>query len=132
MWFRHYGLWVVVPLAASAALGIMYDLRFVIVTMMMVFIMLPMLFGYLYFYYMLAPEARRAVLPMQVRLHGDGSLSITYLPTDAECDKPPYPPETVPAGEIQRIVKWRGYRAVVIRGSRLSFILIPENAIVPA
>lgn len=130
MWFKHYGLWVALPLMAAAILGLTADLRFLIVMLMMIFLMLPMLLSYIYFYYMLAPEARRAILPMEVTLRHDGSLLIIYQPDDT--DNPhsvPHPPETISAEAIRRVTKWRDYRALILQGPRLNFILIPEKAI---
>ena len=129
MWFKRYGLWVAITVLVSAVLGVTYDLRFVIVTLMLVMIVMPMLLSYIYIYYMLAPEARRAIMPMRVEMHNDGSMTLTYM-ADAIDGKPPHAPETISAADIRGLHTWHSYRVVVMRAKRMSFMLIPMSAII--
>lgn len=95
---------------------------------MMVFILIPMLMGFLYFYYMLTPEAQRAILPMSIDVHSDGSLTITYAPLP-DSDKPPRAPEELPPRTVKRVVQWKNFKALAIESRYLSFILVPQSAV---
>lgn len=57
-----------------AVLGIILDLRWFIVALMVVFILTPMLAALLYFNYGLRPEGFVNVLPHRVTIHPDGTI----------------------------------------------------------
>lgn len=120
MWFKRYGLWVALPVVAAAVAGVAVDVRWLIVTLMMLMIALPMLMAYLYFYYMLTREARRAVLPMSVELEADGTLRISFADGAVE----------TLAGFVRGVTRWRRHVVIVLRSAQLGFILVPESAIV--
>lgn len=135
MWFKTYGLWVALPVAVTAATGVATaDIRWVMVTMMLLLVMFPMLMSWIYIYYMITPEARYLVLLKQVELTGN-TLRVDYLPDDRYADDADYPgpspfptlaPETF---TVKRLVKWHGHLAVVIDAPRLSFVLVPLGAL---
>lgn len=129
MWFKRYGVWVVLPVIICAVLGAVADIRWFIAAMMIVFLLTPMLLAYLYFYYMLTPEARRAIMPMQLALHADGALDITYQPLP-DSDTPAHAPEHLPAGTVKRTILRKRHLALVLSGPRLAFILVPKSALI--
>lgn len=129
VWFKRYGVWIVLPVAVCGVMGAVADIRWVIVAMMIIFLLTPMLLAYLYFYYMLTPEARRAIMPMQLSLHADGALDIAYQPLP-DSDSPTHAPEHLPAGTVKRTIERRRHIALVLAGPRLAFILVPTTALI--
>ncbi|MCM1075843.1 MAG: hypothetical protein NC411_00605 [Bacteroides sp.] len=152
LWLPRYGWLVILPIAAFAACGVMFDVRFLLVALMLLFIVVPMLMSFLYTYYMLAPEARRAVIRKEVEISEGEFLKLTYLgpeekdeaaqrnskrmllPIAEEKDDDPLPPLPVPAPEKigwDDVIATRStsrFMVYIIKGPRLNFILIPHSA----
>lgn len=57
-----------------------------LVALMLLFIVVPMLMSFLYTYYMLTPEARRAVIRKTVEIDEGRSIGLTYLPDEKRED----------------------------------------------
>ncbi len=66
LWIPKYGWTVALPLLVCAVIGATIDVRFLFIALMLLFIVVPMLMSFLYTYYMLTPEARRAVTRKEV------------------------------------------------------------------
>ncbi len=163
LWLPRYGWMVLSPILLCVVVGCVIDVRFVLIAVMLVFIVIPMLSSFLYPYYMLTPEARRAVLRKQVLISEGNSLMLIYLPEDSpsesrdeleaeDCCSPqseenagesrhnrealpqsPLPPsEEIPWSEIKSVKISSRYRVYILATKRLSFILIPHEAIAGA
>lgn len=152
LWLPRYGWLVLLPIAVFAACGVMFDVRLLLVALMLLFIVVPMLMSFLYTYYMLAPEARRAVIRKEVEICDGEYLKLTYLgPEDADDDKaekskrmllpiadekdlrhlPPLripDPETIGWKDVISIRTTSRFMVYIIKGPRLNFILIPHSA----
>lgn len=132
----------------------MFDERFLLVALMLLFIVVPMLMSFLYTYYMLTPEARRAVLRKEVEISEGESLRLIYLPPEEsenerrkrtkrielpvggsreeEKPLPPLPlpvPETIRWEDVIGVKYTARFIVYLINGPRLNFILIPHSAI---
>lgn len=154
LWLPRYGWIILIPLVACAAVGIVYDERFLLIALMLLFIVVPMLMSFLYTYYMLTPEARRAVLRKEVEIRDGESLRLVYLPKEKpddgkkdesrrmllpiarEEERNPEPvkeiipdPELIAWSDVIRVRFTSRFRVYVLRGPRLSFLLIPHSAI---
>ncbi len=87
LWLPRYGWWLPVILAVFTGIGVTIgDVRYLIIALIIIFVGCPMLMSRLYIYYMLTPEARRAVLRKQVEIIENRQLTLTYLPVDEDDD----------------------------------------------
>lgn len=130
LWLPRYGWCLPVLLAIFTGIGIaLGDVRYLIIALMILFVVCPMVMSMFYIYYMLTPEARRAVLRKQVEIAENDRLTLTYLPVDEDDDRRLPPSETIPWSEIKTILRIGAFRVYILRSPRLSFILIPYSVI---
>lgn len=137
LWLPRHAWKIAVPLASLAAAGIIIpDERLLLVALMLLFIVIPMGMSFLYTYYMLTPEARRAILPKQVVIDEGRSLTLRYLPEEKpEEEKDDTPHFKIPDDEV---IDWKDIRKVkytstayvyVLNTPRLQFIIVPYLAV---
>lgn len=153
LWLPRYGWLVVTPILICGVLGAVFDERLMLVALMLLFIVVPMLMSFLYTYYMLTPEARRAVVRKVVEIDEGRSIRLTYLPDEKSEDtekrskrmllpiaqdedvKPPMPalpipaPENIDWSEVLGVKYTSRFTVYILRGQRLTFLLIPHSAI---
>lgn len=154
LWLPRYGGWLLLPILISLAIGIFLDVRFVLIAIMLMFIVIPMLSSFLYPYYMLTPEARRAVIRKQVEISEGRQLRLIYLPPEpiaqniadkddsqpsgetienSESENFPLPePETIEWSQIAAVKSNSRFRIYILKSQHLSFLLIPHDAIINA
>lgn len=154
LWLPRYGWTILIPLIVCATIGVVIDERFLLIALMLLFIVVPMLMSFLYTYYMLTPEARRAVLRKEVEIRDGESLRLIYLPREKtgedeksasrrmllpiareeERHEPEIKeivpgPELIPWSEILKVKYTARFRVYILRGPRLNFLLIPHASI---
>lgn len=154
-WLPRYGWTLFIPILATAGFGCLrHDERWLLVALMLVFIVAPMVMSFLYTYYMLAPEARRAVLCKRVEIAAGRYLKLVYEQPDkdesGECETQtqthdgnstqkraedndayaPLPPaEIIEWSDVVRIRRTSRFMVYFLRGERMQFILIPHSAL---
>ncbi|MDE5827122.1 MAG: hypothetical protein K2H57_06100 [Duncaniella sp.] len=153
LWLPRYGWTILLPIVLCAVCGFMFDERLLLVALMLLFIVVPMLMSFLYTYYMLAPEARRAVVRKEIEITEGESIRLIYLPSEEpeddrrgrsrrmelpvgnrKEDEKPLPPLPVPAPEtigwddVTGVKYTSRFTVYLLRGPRLNFLLIPHSA----
>ncbi len=152
LWLPRYGWLVLTPILVCGVLGAVFDERLMLVALMLLFIVVPMLMSFLYTYYMLTPEARRAVIRKTVEIDEGRSIRLTYLPDEkredaknrskrmllpiakdeeAEPQMPALPipdPEKIDWSEVIGVKYTSRFTVYLLRGVRLTFLLIPHSA----
>ncbi len=154
LWLPRYGWTILVPLVVCAAIGVLSDVRFLLIALMLLFIVVPMLMSFLYTYYMLTPEARRAVTRKEVEIIDGQSIRLRYLPpeekeADEQRDRSrrmllpiareeerreealvvPVPdPETISWEDVLAVKYTSRFRVYILKAERLAFVLIPHSA----
>lgn len=118
----------VAPVALFAALGVrLHDARFLILALIVVMVVGPMGMPLFFYYYMLAPEARRAVLLKSVEANEDG-LELKYFNKEGRELRLP-PDEMIGWKDVKGVRRTgRGF-VYVLRGERLQFLFVPYEAI---
>lgn len=146
IWIPRYGWTVALPLIACAAIGVFIDTRFLLVALMLLFIVVPMVMSFLYTYYMLTPEARRAITRKEIVIDEDNEMKLIYLPPEQPTLKEPKLGEEYNADNIEvksfvpdpETIKWKNIKSVkyttrfvvyILDTPRLQFILIPYAAL---
>lgn len=151
-WMRRYGWSMLIPVCVFLGLGLARsDERWYIVALLVIFIVAPMVMSFIYTYYMLTPEARRAVLPKRVTVHPGREIILEYvspaeLPKDDDTAEetqqknpgnetpgdsaPVPPPETIPWSDMTGVRSTSRFLVYSLRGERMQFVLIPWSAII--
>lgn len=137
IWLPRYGWTLILPTLLCLGIGTLTgDERFLLLALMLLFIIAPMLMSFLYTYYMLTPEARRAVALKRVDISPKGDMTLTYLKEVDEgddADEKHYEElskEEIPAGKIIRVKYTSRFRVYVIEAPRLQFILVPHESVI--
>lgn len=143
-WTPRYGWTLLLPLLATAALGcVLHDVRWVLVALMLLFIVIPMAMSFLYTYYMLTPEARRAVLCKRVEIEEGECVKLIYerprrdnedeavnaTAEDTDADAPLPPAETLPWSDVKRVRRTSRFLVYFLKGERMQFLLVPLESI---
>lgn len=142
LWVPHYGWTVAVPVVLFAVVGVLWDVRFLLISLMLLFIVVPMLMSFLYIYYMLTPEARMAVIRKTVEIDEGHSLRLVYLPPEQPVsaqrhgdDSPGEDifahvpePETIGWDEIKKVKYTSRFVVYIFHAPRLRFLLVPYTA----
>lgn len=144
-WIPRYGWALALPVLLFLIMGYaLHDERWFLVALMVIFIVAPMVMSFLYIYYMLTPEARRAVLRKRVDIVPGHYLRLEYLPecdtTDDAGTEPPASntdingtvplPEVIEWENILKVKSTSRFMVFFLKGERIRFILIPRAAFV--
>lgn len=142
-WMPRYGWTLLLPVLLSCLAGcVLHDERWLLVGLMLLFIVIPMAMSFLYTYYMLTPEVRRAVLPKRVEIADGRYLKLIYAemaenmdennPTeDNDVKVTPLPPaEYIDWSEVKKVRYTSRFRIYYLRGQRMQFLLIPHDSLI--
>lgn len=123
LWLPRYWVMPVVPVLVCVALGLwLDDWRWLLVGLMLIFIVIPMAMSFLYTYYMLTPEARRAVTPKRVEIEAGSHITLLYVPEEMA-------PERIDKAAIRSVRYRREYLMYELATPRLQFVMIPYSAL---
>lgn len=131
LWLPRWWWLPVIPIVAALMLAfILSDERFALIAVMLAFIVVPMGMSFLYTYYMLTPEARRAILKKKVTVMPGRALVLEYESVHSEDsevgERFPVPrPETIAWDDILRVKFTRNYVVYVLKSQRLQFVMVP-------
>lgn len=118
---------IVIPLLASI-IAAFYDVRWLFVALIILFLLLPTAIMITYLSELLTPEAHQALAPKNVRFEIGKAISITHLPISEESTA--QPPTRIPWNNLTAFALTD--RKLVITAQNLSYpLLIPLGAIAP-
>ncbi|MBO6249873.1 MAG: hypothetical protein J6N71_00815 [Muribaculaceae bacterium] len=120
MFFASNAVWLALPLLAGAVLSLL-DVRWLIVSLMLVFIAVPMLLALCYIYYGLSEEARWSVMEKDITIGSDGLL--------LEFAHPRMSNRLIGWNQVTRIVLNDGDVLLMLAVRRYTFLLIPSSSI---
>lgn len=127
---RQWLLWLSVAIIATALILTLSDIRWVFVGLIFLFLILPMVLFNAYFFYLLTPEATRAVMLKSVTFSDDGSVAIRYFDKDEDgvCQ---YSGKTEIIHDIMIKEIDIGDKNIIIflRKGRPGFIIVPKEAV---
>lgn len=123
---------ICVPFIACCIAAV-WDLRWAFVALILIFLVAPMIVGYIYFSRLLTPQARKALSPQKVTLPDYRSntktecqLTVTYISADDE-NTPPSP-VSFPWNNVQKITETRKY--LIIEADALGYpLIIPKSSL---
>lgn len=123
-----WGWLLLAPAIICLLWGIMADWRWAVVGLALICIVVPGALCLAYIYYMMSPQARRAVYPRQVQVTDQG-VTFHYLPlTD---DGPVMAPLTLPYASLRRISRASKAVYLIYGSGRGDFEVIPRTACTP-
>lgn len=115
--------WLVLALIIGMiSLLSVFNINFIYVALMVIFIIIPMIVTYLYFYYGLIPESRSAILEKTAELTDEG---IVYL--YKQKDKPDRT-ELFEWSSIKSVEAGKKWLLLIFRKSNYMFLCIPYSA----
>lgn len=85
-------------LTLAAAIGAIFDMRWALVALILIFLVAPFIIGHIYFSRLLTPQAQRALSPKHVTIVG--GTRITETPESADGENAPLPEKTYGWDEI--------------------------------
>lgn len=133
-WMCRYGWLMLVPEVLFIALGYaLDDVRWMLVALMVVFIVAPMVMSFIYTYYMLTPEARRAVLSKRVEIVKGEKIRLEYVKReeDGEDETSLPSPEEILWSEVVKVRSTSRFLVYQLKGERMQFLLIPWRCMQP-
>ena len=123
MFLADNWLWMVLPVAVCAVLSVWFDVRFVIVALMVLFVALPMVLALLYFYYGFSPEARWSIMEKDAAIDDDG-ITLTF--TDERMKT-----HAIAADDVREIVEKEEVWMLMLKGARYTCLMLPASAVNP-
>lgn len=120
----HWLALAAVPVVCLIA-GAVFDLRFVFVALILIFLIMPGIVFTVYFYYGLSPECRFSLLPHRMIIDCT-ALTVDYISDDD--DRQPRAPETIDWSQLTFIDTAPDKIIMQYGSSRYSLIIIPRTA----
>lgn len=117
-------LWMVLPVALCGVLAVWFDVRFVIVALMVLMVVLPMILALLYFYYGFSPEARWSIMDKAVALGTEG-LTLDFV--DERMKK-----HVIPRDDVRYIIEMDDVVMLMLTGGRrYTCLMLPASVVDP-
>ncbi len=117
-------LWMVLPVALCGVLAVWFDVRFVIMALMVLMVVLPMILALLYFYYGFSPEARWSIMDKAVTLDTEG-LTLDFV--DERMKK-----HVIPRDNVRYIIEMDDVVMLMLTGGRrYTCLMLPASVVDP-
>lgn len=116
----EYWVFFLFPLLIGGCLSV-FDVRFLIVVLMMVFLAVPFVVMWLYFYYMLTDSMIWSVSDKVIALADDRSMVLDF-------DNPKLQPVMIKSEAIKRSLTYKRYTLLQVEPNRFRFLVIPDSA----
>ena len=128
---RHLGalfladnwLWMMLPLAVCGVLAYWFDVRFIIVAMMVLFIAMPMALALLYFYYGLSPEARWSIMEKTATLD-DAGITLQFADERMKT-------HAIRWDDVRNIIEKEDVVMLMLKGNRYRCLMLPASVVDP-
>lgn len=137
-WIGDHIVTLAMPPFILTFFGALFDLKILVVALMLVFVIIPPIMMIVYFYHAMSPTAAFSILRHSVSVDTSG-LTFTYLPEENPVGQgihdetkdsaiPAREPEHVSWDRIARIDETSASIVVTLNDSPYSIILIPRDA----
>ena len=123
MFLADNWLWMCLPVAVCGVLAVWFDVRFVIVALMVLFVALPMLLALLYFYYGFSPQARWSIMEKNAVIDDNG-ITLTF--TDERMKT-----HVIATDDVREIIEKEDVWMLMLQGSRYNCLMLPTSAVDP-
>ena len=123
MFLADNWLWMCLPVAVCSVLAVWFDVRFVIVALMVLFVALPMLLALLYFYYGFSPQARWSIMEKNAVIDDNG-ISLTF--TDGRMKT-----HVISRDDVREIIEKEDVWMLMLKGARYNCLMLPASAVNP-
>ena len=126
VWSGRWWWAIVLPVISCFALGMALNPAFVFVAFMIVFLIVPLVMMFLYFYHALTPEARMAILSKRLRISPESGIEVVYEPIG---ESESAPASTHVSWDEVTDIEYRNRDVMMhLSGSRYRFMLVPYDA----
>ena len=124
-WFKHYWLFVAFPIVTQFLLAIYYDIIFLYTGFMSVFIIFPIIYLFVFYYYALSPESRYSTLSKHLEIN-ENCINLIYEPISE--NQPAPDNETIVTSRISDIIHNNQQILLILDNCQYKFIIIPYSA----
>lgn len=130
LWTARWWWTIALPITTCFILATTINIAFAFVALMILFIIIPMIMSFLYFYYALTPEAIMAMRNKRLHIVPDKHIIVNYETATGDDDiSATLPPSEIKWNEITGI-EYRNHDMMLhLSGSRYRFLLIPYESI---
>lgn len=120
--------WIAFPVIISIIIGIGIDTRFLFISAMIIFLIIPTTLMIVYFNQVLSTDARKHIIPRYITID-ESSIIIFFTNPDPDNHEYILPDnETVPLTDIISLSVNRQNIIITFTGGNNRFIIIPSNA----
>lgn len=137
-WIGDHIVMLAMPPFILAFFGVLFDLRILVVALMLVFVIIPPIMMIVYFYHAMSPTAAFSILRHFVSVDTSG-LTFTYIPDENPAGQeihdetkdtaiPAREPGHISWDRIARIDETSASMVITLDDSPYSIILIPRDA----
>lgn len=127
IYLRRNLWWLLTPVAASVAIGVAVDMRFLFIAAMMIFIIIPMIMVPVYLSHALRPELRELVTDHYVTFHSD-RLETVFVNHEEDIIKTLPAPRAVEYDNLTSLKKKNGNLIIGYTPGHYNIIIIPSEA----
>lgn len=124
----HNWWWIAIPVVASIIIGVAIDTRFLFISAMIVFLIIPTILMMVYFSRALSIDARKHIIPKYITID-ESSVKTYFINPDPDNMKYILPDnETMPLTDIVDLSVDKQNMVLRFVGDDNRFIIIPLNA----
>lgn len=125
-WLQQWWMVIAFPIIAQILLAVYNDIIFLYTGFMTMFVIFPIIYMFVFYYYALAPESRYSTLPKHLEIN-ENEIAIIYEPIDENSPAPK--PETISPARITDIKHLNQQLFLVLDNNQYKFIILPFTAL---
>ena len=125
-WLKQWWMVISFPVIVQILLAVYSDIIFLYTGFMTMFVIFPIIYMFVFYYYTLAPESRYSTLTKRLKINENG-IALTYEPINE--DSPAPKSETIASARITDIKHINQQMLLVLDGNQYKFIILPYSAL---
>lgn len=127
-WLSKYWCIPLLPIIALFLYGVIFDIRFLLLSLILLFVIVPKILLLVYFSRALNPEIRQQLIKKQIIVNPEKSLQVIFIPADEDHTSASSPSWQIPWTDIQSISRSGRHLILDINTSK-QLLIIPLDAL---
>lgn len=127
-WLSKYWWIPALPILALLIYGVIFDIRFMLLGLILLFVIVPQILLLVYFSRALNPEIRQQLIKKQIIVNPEKSLQVILIPSDEDETSTPSPSWQIPWADIQSVSQSGRHLIFDINTSK-QLLIIPLDAL---
>ncbi|MBD5173559.1 MAG: hypothetical protein HDT08_02860 [Bacteroidales bacterium] len=121
-----YCLLIIIPIIIFSIIALIFDIRWILVTLIFLFLIAPFIIANIYFSKLLTPQARIALSPKKIRIVSGKYIEIYLVDTEDKVTST----ERIQFAQIKDIRQRQNSWVIEIKASPIVGIIIPRQSII--